>query len=79
MITEVAALKMTVGTLASVTSSATARAFGDQGKPATNCTFSRRISSSGELTRLGGVRPAVVAVDDFDLVAVDGLAVLGFW
>ncbi len=56
---EVAALTTIIGTFASVTTGATAIAFGVNPKPARNCTLSRVISSWAKRLDTSGAGPLV--------------------
>ena len=75
VIQAVPALAMTIGTLACVTTGASAIADGENTKPVTSCTLSLVISSvvDGLGDRAG--RRALVALDDLDLVGRDVLGV----
>ena len=62
VITDVAAFEMIIGTFASVTTGATASAFGVSPKPARNCTLSRVISSCAKRLATSGAGPPVSRV-----------------
>ena len=62
VIAEVAALLMIIGTLASVTTGATAIAFGVNPNPARNCTLSRVINSCAKRFATSGAGPPVSRV-----------------
>ena len=62
VIDDVAALEMTIGTFASVTTGATAIALGVSPKPARNCTLSRVISSCAKRFATSGAGPLVSRV-----------------
>ncbi len=62
VIDDVAAFEMIIGTLASVTTGATAIALGVRPKPARNCTLSRVISSCARRFATSGAGPLVSRV-----------------